>query len=76
MTQKSAREATENKEMPVAKENFPAPTGNIDDTARMLVESSTSRDATAADEEADAESIKSDSQEVDDFGQSYDEATL
>lgn len=51
----------------------PAATGNIDDLVKALLQD-TSNEALGAEEESnDAALIAADSQEISDFGQSYDE---
>ena len=51
----------------------PPATGNIDDAINTLIQDATNEQALAAEEDADASLINLDSQEISNFGQSYNE---
>lgn len=57
----------------VAKITPPPATGNVDDAINAFIQDSTNEQALAAEEDADASLIDLDSQEISNFGQSYNE---
>lgn len=54
----------------------PQSTGNVDDAINAVLDFSSAEDILFADEENDAALINIDNQEINDFGQSYDENQL